>query len=507
MIHLSISQDGTVEISDGMNKPKREHKGESQIELLDEYIVIDLETTGFNPNYDEIIEVGAIKISDGNVIDSFSSLVKPENKIDDFIAELTGITNKMVEDAPSIEQVLPNFIEFIGDSMLVGHNVSFDINFLYDSYELWYDKYISNSFIDVLRLSRKLFQNFENHKLITLTKKFNIPTSNFHRALADCEYTYKCYEYIKHYISENNVDIDQSFKRKYKYIKDNNQPSKHITISPEYIGLNENSEFFGKVCVFTGVLDKMQRKDAMQIVTNLGGICKDTLTQNTNYLILGDNSYCSTIKDGKSSKHKKAEDYILRGCDLKIIPESVFYDIIFEEQKEIEVTLSEKEKAEKIIEQAKEYFSNKDTLLAIRERIKYSGTDPINLKFSSEYLTPAKRSGYFSLSILGNVLGYINISKNNLSFKFSPIWFPKIEKRTIILENFEDIKFLLLTSAIEILLSLESGEKDIFDCCSRYMECSDCKACVQPLFEVAVCCTYWRKIRKGIIGFGENRNV
>ena len=87
---------------------------------------------------------------------------------------------------------------------------------------------------------------------------------------------------------------------------------------------------YGKVCVFTGKLELMSREQAAQLVVNLGGTCGNGVTKKTNYLILGNNDYCSTIKDGKSSKQKKAEQLILSGQDLQIIPEDVFYELVLE---------------------------------------------------------------------------------------------------------------------------------------------------------------------------------
>lgn len=93
---------------------------------------------------------------------------------------------------------------------------------------------------------------------------------------------------------------------------------------------DENHPLFGKVCVFTGTLEKMQRKEVMQLVADLGGIPGDNITKKTNYLVLGNNDYCKTIKDGKSTKQKKAEKLILDGADLQIIPEEVFYELVLE---------------------------------------------------------------------------------------------------------------------------------------------------------------------------------
>ena len=91
---------------------------------------------------------------------------------------------------------------------------------------------------------------------------------------------------------------------------------------------DEDNPFFEKVCVFTGVLEKMKRSDAAQLVVDLGGICGNSVTKKTNYLILGNNDYCPTIRDGKSTKQKKAEELKLKGNDIEIISENTFYDML-----------------------------------------------------------------------------------------------------------------------------------------------------------------------------------
>lgn len=101
-------------------------------------------------------------------------------------------------------------------------------------------------------------------------------------------------------------------------------------IVTEKTDFDETHPLFGKTCVFTGTLEKMARKDAMQIVVDLGGLVGNSVTKKTNYLILGNNDYCSSIKGGKSSKQKKAESLKLAGNDIEIISENVFYDMISE---------------------------------------------------------------------------------------------------------------------------------------------------------------------------------
>jgi DNA polymerase-3 subunit epsilon len=302
---------------------EREFKGNSILECLSDYVVIDLETTGLDPKFDEIIECAAVKVENGIITADFQSLIKPSFPIDGFITELTGITNEMLEVAPSIHSILPKFIEFIGDNVVVAHNANFDINFLYDACrEVLPNNAFSNNFIDTMRFSRRLFKTERHHRLIDLVERFGIATEVEHRALSDVMKTKDCYEYIKKHIADNNIDLMQ------------------IIASPSHSGVkagdikttntkfDESTAIYENVFVFTGALQKMLRKDAMQLVVDLGGLCGDGVTAKTNYLVLGNNDYCSSIKDGKSSKQKKAEKYKADGLDIDIISENVFYEMI-----------------------------------------------------------------------------------------------------------------------------------------------------------------------------------
>ena len=117
------------------------HKGISLLSLPDNYIVLDLETTGYNPHFDEIIEVACIRYSGSEKIDSFHSYVQPTpygddsiHYVDDFITKLTGITDDMLVTAPKFKDIANELYDYLGDSVIVGHNVNFDINFLYDNF-------------------------------------------------------------------------------------------------------------------------------------------------------------------------------------------------------------------------------------------------------------------------------------------------------------------------------------------------------------------------------------
>lgn len=309
--------------------PKRSEKGESIISFPTSYCMIDLETTGYCPSWDEIIEIAGIKYVNGEEVSRFQSLVKPsDGEISEFITELTGITNEMLKDAPSITTAIAQFDSFLGDSIIMGYNVSFDVNFLYDAYEANLGKPLTNNHVDCMRMARRLHPEMDHHRLSDVAKKYKVVNERAHRAMSDVETTQACYLLLKAEALEK-YGSEEEFKKLWKRVYRNGYRNMAKTIVPfDEIKIDPDNPLYGKICVFTGKLEKFERKDAMQIVANLGGINGDSVTKKTNYLILGNNDYCSTIKEGKSSKQKKAEQYKLDGYDIEIIPETVFYEMI-----------------------------------------------------------------------------------------------------------------------------------------------------------------------------------
>lgn len=312
-----------AEYCSGREKSSRPGRGTSLLSIIDDFTAFDLETTGLCPDYCEIIEIGCVRYRGGVPVDSFSSLVKPQDMeaVDDYITSLTGITQDMLKDAPDIESVLPEALAFIGDDVVVGHNVSFDINFVYDNAQNLDLSTFSNNYIDTMRISRKLFPDFVDHKLKTLVKQFGIADGTSHRALSDSMQAAACYKYMSDYMRENGLEASL-----FSHANHHSLRAADIAGDPEKI--KEDSPLFGKTVVFTGALEKMTRKEAMQLVADLGGINGDSVTKKTNFLVLGNNDMCASIKDGKSAKQKKAEKYVLAGSDLAIISENVFYDML-----------------------------------------------------------------------------------------------------------------------------------------------------------------------------------
>lgn len=154
-----------------------------------EFIVFDVETTGLSAVYDKIIELAAVKVKNGEIIDTFESFSDPGHPLSATTIELTGITDDMVRGTPPIEDVAERFRAFAGDGILVAHNASFDMGFLYEAYKKAGIDEKSHPVIDTLELARLLHPELKNHRLNTLCKKFGIDLTQHHRAIYDCEAT------------------------------------------------------------------------------------------------------------------------------------------------------------------------------------------------------------------------------------------------------------------------------------------------------------------------------
>ena len=156
---------------------------------MTDFVVIDIETTGLSHQQGaRITEIGALRTRNGIVIDSFQSLVDPETRIPYEVIALTGITNEMVAEAPSIKMVLEDLVEFVGDSPTVAHNASFDGGFITCELQQ-FNRDNQMTMLCTLLLSRRLFPNLRSYSLGNLAAEMNFKKRDFHRAIADCEAT------------------------------------------------------------------------------------------------------------------------------------------------------------------------------------------------------------------------------------------------------------------------------------------------------------------------------
>ncbi|EHJ52111.1 exonuclease domain-containing protein [Streptococcus macacae] len=289
-------------------------------QIISDYCVLDTETTGLSAYYDEVIEIGILRIRDNKIVGRYSQLIQPKYEIDPFITSLTGITNEMVANMPSILDVKEEVLAFIGDDIIIGHNTSFDIRFLNEGFK----ELLDNRYMDTIQFARKLYPELKHYRLSDLTKYLGL-YNNEHRAIADCIATKELYDDIKSTMGKKGLKIENLWVNS-KY---NGGKSIDIkSIAPTTVDIDEDNFFYGRHVVFTGKLEKMIRRDAMQIVVNLGGVLDKNVTKQTNYLILGNNDYNAILKGEKSSKQKKAERLKLKGQDIEVIDEFTFYDLL-----------------------------------------------------------------------------------------------------------------------------------------------------------------------------------
>lgn len=170
-------------------------KGRALLEYLPDYTVFDLETTGISVWSDEIVEISAAKVRGGKVTDTFSLLVNPGRPISAGASAVNGITDDMVADAPPLSEAFPQFMDFAGEDVLVGHNIqAFDLYFLDRASRALFGKPVSSDYVDTLPLARRCLPGLAHYRLTDLAAYFHISTQGAHRALADCMMNQKCYE-------------------------------------------------------------------------------------------------------------------------------------------------------------------------------------------------------------------------------------------------------------------------------------------------------------------------
>ena len=173
--------------------------------LDDTYVVFDLETTGFSPIKDKIIEIGAVKVERGKITERFSTFVNPKVPIPFQITQLTSITDQMVMDAPDIETVLPKFLTFVGDAVLVAHNASFDVGFIEQNCR-YQDIIPDFTSVDTVAMARILLPTLSKFKLNVVANALHISLENHHRAVDDAGATAEIFVKFVEMLRDRNVD-------------------------------------------------------------------------------------------------------------------------------------------------------------------------------------------------------------------------------------------------------------------------------------------------------------
>ncbi|MBQ2754481.1 MAG: PolC-type DNA polymerase III [Clostridia bacterium] len=207
--------------------------------LTKSVVVFDTETTGLNKETEEIIEIGAVKIQDGEIVDRFSTFINPKKPIPSKIVELTNITDDMVKDAPFIETVMPQFLEFCKDSVLVAHNASFDIGFVKETAKRLGIEGFAHTYIDTVELARGFLPDLPKHKLDFVAKALNISLEGHHRAVNDAETTAQIYLEFARRLNDMEITTTDDVNTAFDEEKDPKKKGYHhaVVFAKNYTGL------------------------------------------------------------------------------------------------------------------------------------------------------------------------------------------------------------------------------------------------------------------------------
>ena len=181
-------------------------RGKLICSYVPDYVLYDLETTGISCMYDKVIEISAVRVRDGRIVDEFSELVNPGRPIPAAASRVNNIFDDMVAEALPFEKVLPRFLDFTGDDVLAGHNIhSFDMKFLYRDCEKYFNRTLTNDYVDTLMLAKMAFPEWKHRRLGDLAEHYGIPTEGAHRALADCRMNQQVFELLAKELRTNRT--------------------------------------------------------------------------------------------------------------------------------------------------------------------------------------------------------------------------------------------------------------------------------------------------------------
>lgn len=203
---LKFTDEATVELV--------EFDFDSRILSETDFVVFDVETTGAKVPPCRVTEIGAFRISGGKIVAEYQTLINPLMPIPAFIADLTGISDEMVRNAPEFHEIADEFLEFLGDAVLVAHNAPFDVRFINHEIGKIFDGYrLGNPHLCTVQLSRKLLPNIENHRLHTVADYYSITIENRHRAGDDALATAKIFVNFLERFAEEGISDLQTLKR------------------------------------------------------------------------------------------------------------------------------------------------------------------------------------------------------------------------------------------------------------------------------------------------------
>ena len=285
------------------------------------YVVFDVETTGLSAIYDSIIELAAVKMKDGNVIDQFEEFIDPGHPLSATTIQLTGITDDMVKGSKSQEQVLKEFYEFSKDCILVAHNASFDMGFLNTGYENVGIPRTQQPVIDTLELSRMLHPQLKSHRLNTLAKRYNVSLEQHHRAVYDSETTgHLCHIFLKEAETEYQLLYHDELNKNIhpEEVYKNGRPFHATIFAKNQDGLKE--------------LFKVVSASNLQYFYRVPRILRSMLSSRRDYFLIGSGCaegevFEAMMQKGYDEAKEKAKYYDY----IEIMPKAIYQPLIGKE--------------------------------------------------------------------------------------------------------------------------------------------------------------------------------
>lgn len=309
-----LVENGVLKVSGAQDKLRQ--KGQEKPDFLSDYTLIDIETTGLSPFRDRVTELGGIKVRNGEIVDEYSHLVaySGSNKVPAFITKLNGITEeKIVNEGVAVDEAIHDFRNFIGDDVIIGYNVNFDLNFVYDLAKKYGETLLTNDYVDVLRLARAYYPKERHNRLIDCMQRAGIAQVEQHRGLDDSIDTKKVYDDFR----ENfTPELLENAKNKIK-----NLNLTEGELNPWELGFRNPVN--NKKVVLNGHIH-MDQDDAEKMINNMGGQAQDDLTAATNYLIMGDHDFFNRNNEALT----KASELNKEGGQIKRLSESFFLSML-----------------------------------------------------------------------------------------------------------------------------------------------------------------------------------
>ena len=292
-------------------------KGQEWPDFISDYTMLDIETTGLNPYRDHVTELGAVKVRANQEVDEFSQLVDypSSNHVPHFITKLNGITEEMLlNEGKPVKEAMTAFRTFIGNDIIIGYNVNFDLNFLYDLTQKFHLPKLSNDYVDVLRLARVYYPQ-QHNRLLDCIQRAGIAQVEQHHGLADSLDTKKVYDdFREHFTPEllqeaqgklKNIDLLQDELEVWELGFRNPVNNKNIAFAPEI---------------------EMNSAEAAQMVNNMNGVAQTGVKADTDYLIMSDDGFFSK----NNPETLKAKEYNHAGSKIKRLSESYFLNMLDE---------------------------------------------------------------------------------------------------------------------------------------------------------------------------------